>query len=194
VQGAQIRYYFYNEWRPDMPTPSPSLSGSILFSREGGSPSASAWLLSYPTFRNALQREETDFVALPPYVRLPVLKRMTGQEAGTASVWRADLRGVRASYIELSTPCVADVLRDYLSAGARNPECSGAPDELETLSSIFPAATVPLVARPPCLLSPGAGFFLEGWARFLAYWLRNDRTIPMLAVDWPVLCGRLTGD
>jgi hypothetical protein len=179
----------------EMPMPRPSLSGSISFSRQGENPSASAWLLSYPTFRNALQREETDFVALPPYVRLPALRRMTGQQAGTASVWRADLRGVRASYIELSTPCVAEVLRDYLSAGANHAEPSSeATDQLETLSSIFPAATVPLLARPPCLLSPGAGFFLEGWARFLAYWLRNDRTIPMLAVDWPVLCGRLTGD
>jgi hypothetical protein len=177
-----------------MPTPHPSLSGSMMFSRHGESPSAGAWLLSYPTFRSALQREETDFAALPPYVRLPALTRVAGQQAGAASLRSADLRGVRAAYIELSTPCVAEVLRDYLSAGANRLAASGeAHDELEALASVYPAATVPLVARPPCLLSPGAGFFLEGWARFLAYWLRKDRTIPMLAVDWPVLCGRLTG-
>ncbi|WP_141710875.1 hypothetical protein [Paraburkholderia nodosa] len=114
-----------------MATLHPGLPELNLPSRQGGSPSVSSWLLSYPMFRDALQREETDFVALPSY---------------------------------------------------------------ETLCSIFPAARVPLVARPPCLLSPGVGFFLEGWARFLAYWSRNDRTIPLLAVDWQALYGRLTDD
>ncbi|MEX3846291.1 hypothetical protein [Paraburkholderia sp. BR10882] len=177
-----------------MATLHPGLPELNLPSRQGGSPSVSSWLLSYPMFRDALQREETDFVALPSYVRLPVLRRMAESTDASSARW-TDLGGVRASYIELCTSCVADVVRDHLSAGANKPATAGeAADELETLCSIFPAARVPLVARPPCLLSPGVGFFLEGWARFLAYWSRNDRTIPLLAVDWQALYGRLTDD
>jgi len=164
-----------------------------LVSRQGASP-VSSWLLSYPTFRDALQREETDLVALPSYARLPVLSRMTEPATASSDLW-TNLGGVRASYIELSTPCVVQVVRDHLTGGANRPESADeVSDELETLRSIFPAARVPIVARPPCLLSPGAGFFLEGWARFLAYWSRNDRTIPMLAVDWQSLYGRLTDE
>ena len=177
-----------------MPTPRPGLPDLNLLSRQGGSPSVGSWLLSYPMFRDPLQREETDFVALPSYVRFPVLRRMTEPTDASSARW-TDLGGVRASYIELSTSCVADVVRNHLSAGADKPEnASEAADEIETLCAIFPAARVPLVARPPCLLSPGVGFFLEGWARFLAYWSRNDRTIPLLAVDWQALYGRLTDD
>lgn len=163
-------------------------------SRQGASP-VSSWLLSYPTFRDALQREETDLAALPTYARLPVLSRMTEPATASSDLWTG-LGGVRASYIELSTPRVAQVVRDQLSGGANRPKSADddVSDQLEMLCSIFPAARVPLVARPPCLLSPGAGIFLEGWARFLAYWSRNDRTIPMLAVDWQSLYGRLTGD
>ena len=161
--------------------------------RQGAVP-VSSWLLSYPTFRDALQREETDLVALPSYVRLPVLSRMTESATASSALW-TDLSGVRASYIELGTPCVAQVVRDHLSGGvSRQKPVDEGSDELETLRSIFPAVRVPLMARPPCLLSPGAGFFLEGWARFLAYWSRNDKTIPMLAVDWQSLYGRVTDD
>src|ERR1700758_5619573 len=95
-----------------MPTLHPGLPELNLPSRQGGSPSVSSWLLSYPMFRDALQREETDFVALPSYVRLPVLRRITEPTDASSARW-TDLGGVRASYIELRTSCVADIVRDH---------------------------------------------------------------------------------
>jgi hypothetical protein len=44
------------------------------------------------------------------------------------------------------------------------------------------------------LLSPGKGIFLDGWQRFFTYLSRDDKTIPLLAVDWPVLYERLAGN
>ncbi|WP_296653093.1 hypothetical protein [Paraburkholderia sp.] len=153
---------------------------------------ASAWLLGYAAFHDALQREETDFGALPPYVKLPVLRRLAGCAFAPSSVWVA-LNEVRAAYIEVSTPSVAEVVRHYFSSEANNVDSSDeTADVLETLAATFPPAVVPLVARPPCLLSPGKGIFLEGWQRFVTYWARNDGTIPLLAVDWPTLYDRLT--
>ncbi|MFC5429538.1 hypothetical protein ACFPTO_12110 [Paraburkholderia denitrificans] len=153
---------------------------------------ASAWLLGYAAFHDALQREETDFGVLPPYVKLPVLRRLAGCAFAPSSVCVA-LNGVRAAYIEVSTPSVAEVVRHYFSSETNNVDT---PDEtadvLETLAATFPPAVVPLVARSPCLLSPGKGIFLEGWQRFVTYWARNDETIPLLAVDWPTLYDRLT--
>ena len=135
---------------------------------------AGVWLASYPLFQAALQRRETCFRSLPPFVKLSVLRRLAGD-----AKWSPLLHTVRASYVELSTPCVVDAVRQYLMV-----EDSYA---LETLAAEFQPATVPLVARPPCLLSPGKGVFMDGWARFFAYWSRNDEAIPLLAVDWPAL-------
>lgn len=145
-----------------------------------------SWLLAYPMFQDALRREETSFEALAAYVKLPALRRIA-QDGDPRSARWTDLSRVRASYIEVSTTCVVDAIRGQLSthlATACEPS-----DALETLSLTFPAEMVPFVARPPCLLSPGDGIFLDSWQRFFAYWSRHDRTIPLLAVDWPILYG-----
>jgi hypothetical protein len=138
---------------------------------------AGVWLASYPLFQDALQRRETCFRSLPPFVKLSVLRRLTGD-----AKWSPLLHTVRASYVELSTPCVVDAVRQYLTSTVVEDSYA-----LETLAAEFPPAKVPLVARPPCLLSPGKGIFMDGWDRFFAYFSRNDETIPLLAVDWLTL-------
>ncbi|PTB20808.1 hypothetical protein C9I57_08625 [Trinickia symbiotica] len=150
-----------------------------------------AWLSCYPTFNLALQHAETDLRALPPYAKLPILKRMTcAQPCSSASI-----NDVRVAYVEISTACVVEAVERYLTSGMRSEEKEiepGLSASLETVAAQFAPTAIPLVARPPCLLSPGKGIFLEGWARFFAYWSRRDKTIPLLAVDWPVLYERLT--
>jgi hypothetical protein len=146
------------------------------------------WLLRYPTFLGALQYGETEFEALPAYAKLPVLRRVAGEEAFVSSI----LGDVRVAYVELSTSRAVEVLDRYLWSRTETLEWeSTRPATVETLARNFPAVTVPHVARPPCLLSPGSEIFMEGWSRFLAYWARNDKTIPLLAVDWAALYQRM---
>lgn len=148
-----------------------------------------AWLSCYPTFNHALQHAETHFRALPAYAKLPVLKRMTGAQPSCS----ASLNDIRVAYVEISTACVVEAVERYLTSGMRGEGIErGLSASLETVAAQFAPTAIPLVARPPCLLSPGKGVFLEGWARFFAYWSRGDKTIPLLAVDWPVLYERLT--
>jgi hypothetical protein len=150
-----------------------------------------SWLACYPTFQDALQGGETPFQALPHNAKLPVLKRTatnTEALAGTAAIFNE----VRAAYVELSTTCVVEAVESYLLAGTHCENLQNVRSTmLDTVAAQFPSTSVPLVARRPCLLSPGKGIFLEGWMRFFAYWSRGDRTIPLLAVDWPVLYDRL---
>jgi hypothetical protein len=150
----------------------------------------SAWLSYYPIFRDALQACETNFRELPPYVKLPVLRRMGAAHLSARSASLTVFDGVRASYVELSTNCVVQAVESYLFTGRSSEEREST--TLEAVAAGFPPTVVPLVARPPCFLSPGKSIFLDGWTRFFAYWSRNDKTIPLLAVDWLVLYERIT--
>jgi hypothetical protein len=152
---------------------------------------SSSWLASYPMFQDALQRGETCFRALPHYAKRPILKRAATNPDALAST-TALLNEVRAAYVELSAACVVEALECYLSAGTHCDDLQNIrPTTLDTVAAQFPQTSVPLIARQPCLLSPGNGVFLEGWTRFFAYWARADKTIPVVAVDWPALYDRL---
>jgi hypothetical protein len=165
---------------------------SLTIPRRSVNSILSEWLLSFPTFHDALQHGETSFQALPYCAKLPILKR-TATDMDPLAVTSAILNEVRASYVELSTICVVEAVESYLSAGAHREKLQSVRSTgLEAVAAQFPATTVPLVARQPCLLSPGKGIFLDGWARFIAYWSRNDKTIPLLAVDWPTVYERLS--
>jgi hypothetical protein len=161
-------------------------------SRPGGCVSPS-WLACYPTFHDALQHGETSFRALPHYAKLPALKRAaTNTEA--RAVTSTILNEVRAAYVELSTACVVEAVEGYLSAGNHIDRSHGlrSTSVLDAIAAEFPPTSAPLIARQPCLLSPGKSIFLDGWVRFFAYWSRNDKTIPLLAVDWSTLYERLS--
>jgi hypothetical protein len=144
------------------------------------------WLACYPVFQDALLGSETTLGALPDFARRAAFERLGG--SNFSPVPGSVLDEVRASYLELRSTRVAEEVRRYLS----DTECTvaaplGSPDALEVLVAEMPLMLVPPVARPPCLLSSGNGIFLGGWARFVAYWHRKDPTIPLLAVDWPIL-------
>jgi hypothetical protein len=144
------------------------------------------WLACYPFFQDALPGSETRLGALPDFVRRVALERLGG--ADYSSVPGSALDEVRASYLELRCTRVAEEVRRYLSDTEDTLTASrGSSDALEVLAAEMPRMLVPPVARPPCLLSSGTGIFLGGWARFVAYWYRRDPTIPLLAVDWPIL-------
>lgn len=169
-----------------------SVDATVKGSRPGGCVSAS-WLACYPTFHDALQHGETNFRTLPHYAKLPVLKRaVTSTEA--RAVTSAILNEVRASYIELRTTCVVEAVEGYLSAGTHIDNAHGlrSTSVLNAIAAQFPPTSMPLIARQPCLLGPGKTIFLDGWVRFFAYWSRNDKTIPLLAVDWSTLDERLS--
>ena len=150
------------------------------------------WLASYPVFRDALLGSETTLGALPDFARRAALERLGGDHScarGTV------LDEVRASYLELRSTRVAEEVRRYLSDSDEPPPTEReSSDALETLAAGMPRMVVPPVARPPCLLSSGTGIFLGGWGRFVAYWCRRDPTIPLLAVDWPVLYEHVAPD
>ncbi|MGF6370989.1 hypothetical protein OKW40_003739 [Paraburkholderia sp. RAU6.4a] len=153
--------------------------------RPVGRPPA-AWLACYPVFQDALLGCETRLGALPDFVRRAALERLGG--SNYSCVPTSVLDEVRASYLELRSTCVAEEVRRYLSDTEDSLLASHeSSDALETLAAGMPRMLVPPVARPPCLLSSGNGMFLGGWARFVAYWCRKDPTIPLLAVDWPIL-------
>lgn len=152
-----------------------------------------SWLASYPTFQDALRGGETSFRALPHFAKLAVLRRTaTNTEARTVAT-TAILSEVRTAYVEIRTTSVVEAVELYLSAGTQSENLQNLPATmLDTVAAQFPPTSVSLVARQPCLLSPGDGVFLEGWTRFFAYWSRKDKTIPLLAVDWPALYERLS--
>lgn len=154
-----------------------------------------SWLACYPNFQDALRGGETTFRALPHFAKLPVLKRTSTNTEAQAVAVSVTLNEVRAAYVQLSTTCVVEAVERYLSAGMHSENLQSIRSTiLDTIVAQFPHATVPQVARPPCLLSPGKGIFLDGWQRFFAYLSRDDKTIPLLAVDWPVLYERLASN
>jgi hypothetical protein len=143
------------------------------------------WLACYPTFQHALQRSETSFRKLPQYARLVALKRTTVNAAEQA-VRSAILDDVRASFVELSTRLVEDAVEDYLAMQTDRGNSHAILNNklLDRMAEQFVCIQPPRVARPPCVLRPGAGIFLDGWMRFFSYRARGDKTIPLLAVDW----------
>jgi len=170
------------------------VDGIVEESRPVGCASPS-WLACYPNFQDALRGGETSFRALPHFAKLPVLKRTATNTEAQAVFTSVTLNEVRAAYVELSTTCVVEVVESYLSVGMHSENLQSIRSSiLDTIAAQFPHATVPQVARPPCLLSPGKGIFLDGWQRFFTYLSRDDKTIPLLAVDWPVLYERLAGN
>lgn len=151
-----------------------------------------AWLACYPNFQDALRGGETSFRALPHYAKRPALKRIA-TNPGALAVTAAILHEVRTAYVEISTTSLLEAVELYLSAGSRSENLQNIGSTmLDTVAARFPSTSVPLVARQPCLLSPGNAIFLDGWVRFFAYWSRNDKTVPLLAVDWPTLYERLS--
>ncbi|MFM0308367.1 hypothetical protein P0D71_11295 [Paraburkholderia sp. RL17-383-BIF-A] len=170
------------------------VDGIVKESRPVGCASPS-WLACYPNFQDALRGGETSFRALPHFAKLPVLKRTATNTEAQAVFTSVTLNEVRAAYVELSTTCVVEAVESYLSVGMHSENLQSIRSSiLDTIAAQFPHATVPQVARPPCLLSPGKGIFLDGWQRFFTYLSRDDKTIPLLAVDWPVFYERLAGN
>lgn len=147
----------------------------------------SPWLTCYPMFQEALQHGETCFRAIPHYAKRPVFRRIATNPDALA-VTAPLLNEVRAAYVELRTTCVVEAVESYLAANTHSENLQNVRTTMvSTVAAQFPSTSVPLLARQPCLLSPGNAIFLDGWARFFAYWSRHDETIPLLAVDWPVL-------
>jgi hypothetical protein len=103
------------------------------------------------------------------------------------------LDDVRGSFIELSTHCVVEAAETFLSTHTANSKLrmGRTAISLDDLAIQIPSASYPLIARPPCILRPGVGIFLNGWMRFFSYWARGDLTIPILAVDWPAFYDHL---
>lgn len=144
------------------------------------------WLACYSVFQDALRGSETTLGALPDFVSRAALERLG--DSNYSRVPSSALDEIRASYLELRSTRVAEEVRRYLSDTEDSlPASRESSDALEILAAGTPRILVPPVARPPCLLSSGEGIFLGGWARFVAYWCRKDPTIPLLAVDWPIL-------
>lgn len=149
------------------------------------------WLACYPIFQDALRLGETTFRALPEYARLVTLKRTTVDAEQTIASRILD--EVRVSSIEICTRSVNGAIQAYLAKCAedRNLHTDSLPTPLEDLAAQLPIVNAPLIERPPCVLHPGQGIFLDGWTRFLSYRARGDLTIPLLAIDWPDFHERL---
>lgn len=143
------------------------------------------WLACYPMFQDALQRGETSFRRLPRHVKLVALKRTT-VDAAEQAIALTILDDVGASFVELSTGLVEDAVEYYfalqtdklISHSVRNNA------SLDDLAQRITRINQPRAARPPCVLRPGQGIFLDGWMRFFSYRARGDKTIPLLALDW----------
>lgn len=145
----------------------------------------SLWLTCYPIFREALRGGETIFRRLPAHVKQAALNRTTINTVGQATGSKV-LDEVGASYVELGTRYVDEAVQSYLTGHAeRETSPSGRSySSLEDVAAQIPAMNYPLDARPPCVLRPGYGVFLDGWMPFFAYRARGDKTIPLLAIDW----------
>ncbi|WP_224009888.1 hypothetical protein [Paraburkholderia tropica] len=147
------------------------------------------WLGRYPLFREALRHGATSLNALPLQARTVVFNRLCMIEPGAKSTksTQCTIGEVRVAYVELPMTIVDAAVRtemaDQSPRGAESLELRAALEEN--------AVRYPTVARPPCLLMPGVGVFLDGWMRFLAYRARGDLTAPLLAVDWHDLYARV---
>ncbi|WP_143048334.1 hypothetical protein [Burkholderia sp. WP9] len=129
---------------------------------------------------------------LPQQAKLAVVSRTT-TDAAEQIIASGILDGVRGSFIELSTQCVVEAAEAFLSTRVTNSKLDTArnPILLSNLAISISSASYPLIARPPCVLRPGVGIFLNGWSRFFGYLTRGDGTIPLLAIDWADFYERL---
>lgn len=145
----------------------------------------SLWLTCYPIFREALRDGETIFRTLPEHVKLAALNRTTINVVEQA-IESKILDDVGASYIELGTGSVDEAVQSYLTGQTEREDsnASRACTSLDDVAAQIPAMNYPLTARPPCVLRPGKGVFLDGWMPFFTYRARGDQTIPLLAIDW----------
>lgn len=152
----------------------------------------SQWLTYYPTFQNALRHGETSFQTVPRQAKLVVASHTTA-DAAEQIIASGILDNLRVSYVELSTPCVVEAAEAFLSTHTANSKLRSdhSAISLGDLAAQSPYRNLPPVARPPCLLRPGVGIFLNGWMRFFGYWRRGDHTIPLLAIDWANFYERL---
>ncbi|WP_322046375.1 hypothetical protein [Paraburkholderia sp. J67] len=155
--------------------------------------SSDTWLVRYPLFREALFHGAMPLSALPAQARTVVAKRVfAGDVAGdiAASAPGHLVSDVRVAFVELPMSLVDQAVRDHCA-----PEGGGGPgsgDDASLDAAIGETRLhYPRVARPPCLLMPGQGVFLDGWMRFLVYRARGDVTVPVLAVDWFTLYERI---
>ncbi|WP_430232050.1 hypothetical protein [Paraburkholderia tropica] len=147
------------------------------------------WLGRYPLFREALRHGATSLNALPLQARTVVFKRLCMNELTEESSksTQCTLGEVRAAYVELPMAIVDTAVQKFVSDhGTRGADTLALRAALDESAVRYPA-----MARPPCLLMPGAGVFLDGWMRFLAYRARGDLTAPLLAVDWDDLYARI---
>jgi hypothetical protein len=168
-----------------------SVDETVKASRQVGRVPA-RWLACYPMFQDALQHGETSFRALPRHAKLVALNRTT-MIAAEQAVASTILDDVGTSFVELSTRCLAEAVGRYLATQAESEDAhiGCGTTLLDNLASQIPATNYPLVARPPCVLRPSEGVFLDGWMRFFSYYARGDSTIPLLAIDWPEFYERL---
>jgi hypothetical protein len=146
----------------------------------------SNWLANYPIFRDALHHGETSFGKLPRQAKLVAIRRTTSEVAETAFISTA-FDEVGASFVELHTEVVEAAVQHFLASQQNNVAA-----RLDEISLQDAGIQHPFVARQPCLLSPRNGIFLDSWMRFFAYRSRKDKTIPLLAVDWPAFYERLS--
>jgi hypothetical protein len=147
--------------------------------------SSDIWLVRYPLFREALFHGAMPLGALPPQARAVIARRVfaggaAGDIAGSSA--RHVVSDVRVAYVELPMTLVDEVVRAHCTL-----------DEGANLDAAIGETRLhyPRVARPPCLLMPGQGVFLDSWMRFLVYRSRGDITVPVLAVDWFTLYERI---
>lgn len=150
------------------------------------------WLACYPLFQDALQSGATTFGELPPHAKVAVTKRTTLNVEDHA-IAAAKLNDIGASFVELPTVLVEDAVQQYLAkqTGCANSHMARETMSLDELAEQIPSLNESHVARPPCVVQPGQGIFVDGWVRFFSYRARGDTTIPLLAVDWPALHERL---
>lgn len=155
-------------------------------------PVRSLWLTCYPIFQDALRHGETTFRMLPQSAKFAAINHVFTDSAEQI-IASAILDDIRVAYVELSTPCVVEAAERFFVAPTTdstfraNASCMSLCD----LALQIPFMNYPSIARPPCVLRPGVGIFLNSWMRFFGYWTRGDRTIPLLAVDWPNFFERL---
>ncbi|MBB3259899.1 hypothetical protein F4827_004656 [Paraburkholderia bannensis] len=149
--------------------------------------SSDTWLVRYPLFREALFHGAMPLGALPPQARAVVAKRVFAGDGAKDIAGSAALHvvsDVRVAYVELPMSLVDQAVRDH-----RVPDG----DDDASLNHAIGETRLhyPRVARPPCLLMPGQGVFLDSWMRFFVYRARGDINVPVLAVDWFTLYERI---
>lgn len=149
--------------------------------------SSDTWLVRYPLFREALFHGAMPLGALPPQAHAVVARRVF---AGGGA---RDIAGSAALHV-VSDVCVAFVeLPMSLVDQAVRSHCVQDGGDDASLNAAIGETRLhyPRIARPPCLLMPGQGVFLDSWMRFLVYRARGDITVPVLAVDWLTLYERI---